>query len=519
MPTRIESRITKTDVVPEAVLGTMPSGATAKWRTLDLNSYSDANVSYEQTARSVMTAGRGLKKGAQTDMTANFGYNIDNTGDNVLAQMCAFLYNTPRETTTRSILNGAAAVSQVANAIVSSTATTITATTTLAATLAANDIIILVDGQNNRIPLKVVSVATVTVTFAVLNATDVFSPVATMPADARIVKVGRVFTESLTLTGFTDKVTLVAATTAWSTFNLKVGEWIHVGGDNTFFATAQPFYARISAISGTTLTFDATTRPISTTAANATNVEVFYGTFVTDGSTVTSFTHARYFGKDDDGKHMRELYTGSIPSEMALNLEEKALVTCDFSYMCLGGSTEVMDDATHAAQFATVYPEYKGEAMNTATDIVRQRMVIQQGTVNPAAIHGFIKNGTINVNNNLTLDSAQGVLGAIGASAGDFTATGSITAYFVSAKMRDAIRCNCTVSMDLIAARKNSGFVMDMPAFTLGNGAITAEKGSSVTIDLDQAAFESTKGYTLSYTNFHYLPDSAMPTGTSGCDC
>lgn len=518
MPTRIESRETRTDVAPEAVVGTIPNGATALWRTLDLNSYSDAQVEIESQARSVMTSSRGQRKGTPTDLTASIGYNMDNTGDNVLPQICGFMFNTPVERTTRSVLHGAAAIALAENKLVSATATTITATSAL--TFAAGDIIVLVDGTNNRVPLKVASVAAAVVTFEVLNAGNVFVPPATMPREARIVKVGRVVAEQLTLTGFADKVTLSAATLDWSTLGLQVGEWIHVGGDNQFFASTEPFYARISAVAGTLLTFDATTRPVSLAAEDATNVEVFYGTFVKDGGKTVSFTHARYLGKDDANKHMREWFTGSIPSEMSFNLEEKSILNCDFTYTCLSGKVEALDDATHAAQFANVLPEFKGDAISTVTDIYRQRLVIPKlGTVNPAAIHGFIKSGTVNVNNNVSLDSAQGVLGAIGATAGDFTATGSLEVYFTSTALSEAIRCNCTVAMDLICARKNSGFVLDMPALTLGNGAISVEKGQSVKIALDKTAFESERGYTLSYTSFNYLPASAMPEGTTGCDC
>ena len=125
----------------------------------------------------------------------------------------------------------------------------------------------------------------------------------------------------------------------------------------------------------------------------------------------------------------------------------------------------------------------------------------------------------MNVNNNLTLDDAQGVLGAIGASAGDFTATGSMQVYLVSSKIREAIRCNCTAALDIICARKNAGYVLDIPALTLSNGSINVEKGQSVTIDLEQSAFESARGYTVSYTSFHYIPNVAMPKGSTGCDC
>ena len=518
MTTRIESRETRTDVAVEATLGTLP--AVPDWKTIDLNSYSDAQVDYTATARSVLSAGRGVKKGTQTDMTANFGYNIDNTGDNVLPQISSFFFRIPKERATRSVLQGLMGVTIVENKIVSRTATTITLTT--APALAAGDLIVLADGINDRAVQEVVSLAAAVVTVKpAYTGGAALSAAAALRKDSRVIKVG-VRAAAAVLTGAASLVTLKLTAAAVTSLNVQVGEWVFVGGDTAAYraANSEPFYARVSAVTADTLTFDATTRPIPVAAENVPSLDVFVGTYVNDGDKTISFTHSRYLGKDADAKHMRETYGGSIASEMALNMDAKSFVTCDFSYMCMDGNIAALDDAEHTAQYTNVTPPTDGEAISTVTDVYRQRLVIPKlGVVNPAAIHAFVKTLTVNVNNNLTLDDAQGKLGAIGASAGDFTATGSMQVYLVSTAIREAIRCNCTAALDIICARKNAGFVLDMPALTLSNGAIAIEKGQSVTIDLDQAAFESSRGYTMSYTNFHYLPKAAMPEGSTGCDC
>ena len=517
--TRIESRETRTDVAVETAVGVLP--ATPQWKTVDLNSYSDAKVEFTGTSRSVMTSSRGVKKGVQTDLTADFGYNIDNTGDNVLAQMASFLFSVPKERATRSIIAGAPKVTLATNKITAMTATTVTMTT--AQSFIAGDLLIVSDGVNDRSVQRVVSVTALVITVApAYTGGAPIVPQTPLRGDARVVKVGVRATAAATLTGAASSVTLALGAPAITALALNVGEWVFIGGDNvgTKFVNTEPFYARISAISSTTLTFDATTRPVVVTPEYLSCIFLFFGTFISDGKDTISFTHSRYLGKDDADKHMRETYTGGIASEMSLNMEAKSLVTCDFSYKCLTGDMVALDNAAHTLAYPETVPALDGEAISTVTDIYRQRLVIPQlGVVNPAAIHAFVKTLSLNVTNNLTMDDAQGVLGSIGATAGDFTATGSMQVYLVSTKIREAIRCNCTAALDIICARKNAGFVVDVPALTLGNGSINIEKGQSVTIDLDQAAFESSRGYTMSYTNFHYLPSVAMPAGSTGCAC
>lgn len=519
MTTRIESRETRTDIAVEATLGELP--ADVQWKTVDLNTYSDASVELENTARSVMTSGRGLKKGTPTDLTASFGYNIDNTGDNVLAQISAFLFNTPKERATRSILQGSEHITLVANDIVTVTANSITLTS--APTMVTGDLIVLSDGVNDRAVQHVTGVVGNVISVAPAKVGgSALVPQNPMRGDARVIKVGIRSATSSTLTGSVSSVTLKMDNAAITALGVMVGEWLFVGGDTAGFrfVNTQPFYARVSAISADTLTFDATTRPVAVAPEDAAGLDVFVGSYVHDGSKSITFTHSRYLGVDGEGKIMREVFNGSLASEMALNMEAKSLVNNDFTFMCMDGDLLAMDTGTHAADYADTIPAVDGDAISTVTDVYRQRLVIPKlGAVNPAAIHAFVKTLTVNINNNLTLDDAQGKLGAIGASAGDFTATGSMQVYFVSAKIREAIRCNCTAALDIICARKNSGFVLDMPALTLSNGAVNVEKGQSVTIDLDQNAFESTRGYTLSYTSFHYIPDAAMPEGSAGCDC
>lgn len=517
---KIDSRGVYTLVAPEASLGVFPVGAT--WRKLDLNSYSDAGSSYESTPREVMDGARQARKGKQSSKTVNFGYNIDITKSNTLAQVASFLYNKPKEKfTTRSAVAGSPLTTVVTNAILSMTSTTITAASTLVPSLVAGDIIILEDGVNDRIALTVTSVLAAVVTFGYLKAGQVFK-VHTNVANARIVKVGvKAAAADMKLATTATTATLTTTAADFTTWGLTKGEWIFVGGDETAtkFASTPPFYARISDITAKVLTFDTTTSPAVADVGTGVSLAIFYGTFIFNGDTRTSYTHARHLGKDDAGKTLVETFTGCVPNELSLNLSEASYAQLDLAYMAKDHAPTALDTATFNTTYATVKEPPEEDAFHTSSDFFRQRLAVQGVNLNPAAITSFVQEASLSITNNLSEDTAQGFLGAFDFSVGNFGLTGSMTAYFVGLEAVNAIRCNCTVGMDLILASKNSGIVVDMPSFTLG-GNLEVEANASIKIALEQAAFRSsTYGYMLGWTSFPYLPASAMPLGSDACDC
>lgn len=516
---KIDGRGVYAILAPEASLGVFP--VAAKWRKLDLKEYSEASSSYENATREVMDGSRRARKGKQSSKDVNFGYSVDVTKNNTLGQIASFMFGVPVERyTTRSAFEGTPLTTKLTNSLVSSTATTVTATSTLAASLAAGDIIVIEDGVNDRVPLTVVSVATVTATFAVLNAGQVFvpSPVTT----GRIVRVGvKAAAADLVLAATATAATLTTTALNFVTMGLTKGEWVFVGGDAVTdkFAATPPFYARIADVAAKVLTFDTTTSPIIADTGAGKTVTLYFGTFIADGDTRSSYTHARYLGKNDAGNLIVENFTGCVPNELGINFSEADFMTLDLAYVAVDHRANAINQAT----FNTTYPNIRetpdDDAYHTATDIFRQRLSVVDAKLNPAAITSFVQEATVSISNNMTADTRNGKLGAFDFSMGQFGLTGSITAYFVGIEALEAVRCNCTVGMDIIIASKNAGSVLDMPAFTIG-GSVDITANESIKLPLEQAAFRSSKfGYMLSYTAFNYLPSAAMPEGQDSCAC
>ena len=511
MANRLETRLTASAQALEQAYGEL--APVPYWQLVDLTTYSDSGQTPETVTREVMSAGRGALKGAQVGMSTKFGVTIDNTIDNTLMNMCAFLYNRPVEQpTSRPLLT---AGNTAATLITAVTATTVTCPSL---PLAAGDLCVLNDGSNDRVLMRYVSSVANVHTFEPVGAKS-WTPSQNLPRWARVIKVGATFNDA-TLTGFTDRVELTVTGSPAALSKLVRGQWIFVGDADAGMVAVEPFYARIDGINGLTLTLDTSTRPVPTSVTSINKLNVYIPTFIHDGQVELSMAFSRYLGFDDVAqKEMRENYSGCTASELSINAKEKSLLTLDMSYIGKDLTYDTYTQSENTTEFlANTAAVYNQEPINLSTDVVRQRMYVHKGgEMNPAAIHSFVNELNIKITNNVTEDTAMGHLGAVGTSAGTFGVTGSATVFFNSLKALQAARCNCTVGMDMIYARKNSGVVIDIPSLTVSTNGLTLEKGQSIKLPIDQSAFLSKFGYTLSYSAFHYLPDAAMPF--EGCAC
>lgn len=518
--TNIESSVTQSASAWEAEIG-VAAAPTAEWQILDLTSYSDGGAKFEATARSVMDGTRRAKKGAQTSKSATFGYNIESTITNTQAQIAAFMCNVPQEQpTSRSIINGAPVDGLVTFLPTTVAAGVITTKSNVLTKLTQADIVIVDDGYNDTQAQVVLTVdaAAGKLTCAPASGKAALVLGAQPKATAALRRVGMIVSGNSNLYSSDDgqSVVLESSAPTFGNKGLTVGQWVYLGDDST---KATNFFARISAITANALYFDTTTKVVPTAKAAAQDRELYFGTFITDGNTKLSSTHTRYLGVNSAGKHMRETSSGCMPNELTLNAKERSLITMDLSYMAMDATYDALSAEDNAVYVANSLTAPNTDAVNMSTDVVRQRLsVVNAARANTASIHSFVKESTVQIKNNLTELTANGFLGNVGASLGEFTCTGTVNTYFADLAAMDAVRCNCTVSMDWTFARKNQGFVLDIPALSLGAESVSVEKNNSIMLNLTQSAFESNKfGYTLSYTLFHYLPSSASPT--IACDC
>jgi hypothetical protein len=132
----------------------------------------------------------------------------------------------------------------------------------------------------------------------------------------------------------------------------------------------------------------------------------------------------------------------------------------------------------------------------------------------PTPLFAFITEASIAINNNLSPNKAVGVLGAFDVTAGTFSVSGSITAYFGNVSAVQAVRSNADITLDMAMVKDNTGLIIDIPLVSLGDGRLNVEQDQPITLPLsmDAATAEDIApgmDHTALLTFFGYLPDAA----------
>lgn len=339
----------------------------------------------------------------------------------------------------------------------------------------------------------------------------------TMTITARIAGlVGNGIATAETLTdGSWDGATAGGTGYSWYALRAELGEWIYVGGDaaGSYFVNNRG-YARIGSISDTELVLDKTTWEVAAEAAAGITLRVFTGDFLRneeDGDDVVThyYQFERTLGRDADGVQA-EYVVGAVANELTFNIDTADKLTVDLGFIAADGETKT---GAEGRKIGT-HVEAPGEDFyNTSSDVVRVRMsVIEVGNSFPDTLFGYITEGNLSIENGVTPTKVVGVAGGIDVSTGNFTVTGEVTALFSSVLGTRAVRLSSDVTVDLIFAKQNRGYVFDIPLLGLGNGMPDVTMDEPITLPLDMQAGECPNGYTLSYTTFGYLPTAAMPT-------
>lgn len=505
---KIDSNITGLAYAEEAVLGSLPGEngqpGSPVWNRLNPNSYNDFGGEVVTVAPNPINPSRQRRKGVTTDLNASGGINHNFTFSNLRDLMQGMMFADEREKgyeEPTAVAAGEYTVAETADFLVGSLIKG------LGFTNAANN------------ALGVVTTVTLDTSIAVAGAVLEASP----PTGANIRVVGfEAATADLDVDNTGTLPAITSTVLDFTTLGLVPGQWIFVGGDTAsdqFANAANNGFKRIRTIAANRLTIDKSDAAMVTETGTGLDIRLFFGDVLRNetGSLITrrSYNVERTLGAPDDAAPAQiqsEVLIGAVPNEFTLNIPSADLLNADLTFVATDNVQR--DGATGPKQSSVQEPDTAKE-YNTSSDVTRIRLsTVSSVSAAPTALFAFITEGTISINNNITPNKAVGVLGAFDVTAGTFTVSGSLTAYFADVAATQAVRNNSDVTLDIGFARDNQGVIFDLPLIALGDGRLSVEVDQPITLPLTTDAasgqdVDENLDHTLLITYFNYLPNAA----------
>lgn len=501
---KIDSNVTTLFIAEEECPKQLP--ASPVWYAQEPNSYSDFGADISTVARSPIDPSRQRLKGTISGLDATAGFNTDLTKTNLIRLMQGFCFaNAHQDASTQPYngdsvaLTGVVAADKKYNA--ASGLDKFKAGDLLFASGFATSL-------NNG--LKTVVSATATEIVATETLVD-----ETPTVTAKLDRVGHTFPSGDIAATLSDgKFILTSTAGGLDALGLIAGKWVFLGGDaTTSRLAANVGYARILEVTNLTIVFDLTTFVATANNGTSTSLQMFWGIVVRnepllDDIKTRSYQLERQLGRDADGIQS-EYITGAVANELTINIPTEDKVNVDLGFIGLDNEQRTGLQGVKAGSRVAA----KGEqAYNTSSDVYRNRMYIYDPTTTlPTALFGYISEGSLEINNNVSALKAVGSIGGFDVSVGTFEVGGSVTAFFTNIAATQAVRNNADVGFYSITAAQNSGFLFDIPLLSLAGGNLEVEADNPINLPLDNTGFKSKFGYTLLTEFFTYLPNIAMP--------
>lgn len=483
-------------------------GKAPVFRPFEPNSYSDFGGQPTYTSRNPINASRQMQRGRITNREASGGFTQDLTPDWgwLLQGLCfAAAHTKPASVNFYDDYAASTTVTAISSDVLSTGA---------AIDGLAEGHIVKLSGFTNASNNGAFLVTAVSGTDITLSAGTVDE--ATPPATAKVEAVGYQNSGGGSITvaaGALPRLTLDIDPTE---LGLQAGEWIYIGGDdpNTAFTNeVNNGFARIGSIDGNDLVLDKTDATM--VAGTASALEIYFGAMIRnekDPSLIKEFSYTleRSLGQDANNKTQGEYVKGAVANQLTLSLPTADKLTVETTF--IAGKSQVYKDDGVDENFVTgVRPDIVPQhAFNSTSDIARFRlMVVDPTTSNPTNQIGVVSEATLTINNNASGLNGIGQMGFFAVSSGNFEVGGDITAYFTDVDTLKLVNYGTECTVDYAIVFENTGFIFDVPGLTLGNGRLSVEANSPITLPVSTSGYESKFGNTLTCMQFHYLPDRA----------
>lgn len=509
MADKIDSNVTSMAYAEEDSIGVVSGNET--WYSLEPNSYSDFGAQIKTIARKPINPTRQRKKGVTVDLDAAGGFNQDLTFDNTWRLLQGFLFADVREQWTNHPISGVGSFDWVS---VAGTDDAFHATDLVITPGPIANNLIWATGfslaANNGLWVVGSTVAndSITVTGAL--------SLETAPADAEVRVVGYQFdsaTLNVVITNGLPVLTRASGTVDYTTLGLLEGQWIFIGGDSsTLRFTNNQGFARVKEVTATTITLDKTSFTPQAETGTGKTVQIFYGDVIRNEPAAADIVRRTYqlerqLGEDADGT-MSEYLVGAVANQLTINVPQADKVMLDMAFVAIDNEQYTGLEGIKAGDRPTLA---EGDAFNTSVDVARINLhIVDPADPNPAPLFAYAMDMSFSVKNNASVNKAIGILGGFDVSVGTFEVDGKLTLYFADVSAVAAVRNNEDATIDTVLVKDNTGFVIDIPLITLGDGRLSVVQDQPITLPLEtMGAQHQTLGYTLLMERFSYLPNLA----------
>jgi len=501
LKSKLDSNDTSLAYAEESSIGVISAPT---WYRLNPNSYNDFGGEITIVAPTPITNTRQRDKGVTTDLDASGGFNHNLSNTNLRDLMQGFMFADERTTTQVALTGAASGVYTLADT----------------SALAVGDWVRITGFANaeNNVGGRI-SALTLNTDITLSGVTPLDETIASTATLAGV----RATAGDLDIDASGTLPVMTSTTVDFTALDIEAGSWVYIGGDaaGSVFANAENNgFKRVKSVdSATQITFDKSDSAMVTEASTTETIDLFYGSMLKNESTPANIVRRTYhleriLGAPDDASSdvQSEVIEGATPSEMVINIPQAALANVDMNFIGV-------DNSQYAAgnELQSSVQEFEStDIINTSSDFSRLKMAIYvAGSEAPSDLFAYITEATITINNNLSPNKAVATLGAFDITAGTFSVTAQVTAYFVETAAVAAVRNNSDVTFDFIMAKDNRGVVLDLPLVALGDGRLSVELDAPITLPLSMDAATASKldstnlDFTAAFTFFDYLPDVA----------
>lgn len=498
---KIDSNVTGLRIAEEESPGVLP--ATPVWEPMEPNSYADFGASLKTQARTPISQNRQRKKGVVVDLEASGGFTTDVTQTNIQNQLQGFMFADFRRKAERSDIDDVASGDKSYNK-----ATGTFVGIPVGALIKASG---FTTPSNNGLK----TVATVAANKLTVVET-VFTEVA--PNESKIVQVGfKSDAGDIDVDASQDLPAITSVSLDFTTLGLIPGEWVYLGGDaaGTHFTNdVNNGFKRVKSITANRMVFDKTLTTMVTEANATGTIHIYYGRLLRneEGGLVKRRTYQmeRTLGAPETttpNAIQAEYLVNCVANELVLNVNTADKLTADLMYMAADHEVREGTEGLKAGLRPSIV---ESDAFNTSSDFAFVKMSVDDPTLaNSLPLFAYITEAALTISNGITPSKAIGVIGSIDLSAGNFNASGTMTAYFSDVRAIKAMRNNETVSVSFGLVKSNAGMVFDLPVLALGEGRAKVEQDQAITLPLGFDAGYNSLGYTMMMVFFDYLPTVA----------